>query len=111
MVQDSGPITIWANLETADVLSGEIHIAAGSVEEDEADEYSGRVTSVLPGGNLTFELEAIPKRLGERHAWRIRVTGLADVALGTFEILENLDDENIAVERDDPKDPDDPDDE
>jgi hypothetical protein len=91
LVQDAGGFTLWAGLETPDLLVGEIHVAAGSPEEDEADEYSGTFTSVLPAGQLTMSLEPLPKRSGERHAWRVRISGLEAVALRTFEFLEELD--------------------
>lgn len=88
MMEGAGPVTIRAHMATPDVLEGEIRVAAGSPGEEPQAEYAGTVTAVLPSGELTMSLESIPRGPGERHAWRMRVTGLGEVAFRSLEILD-----------------------
>ena len=88
MLEDAGPVTITGRLESSDLLSGTIRVAAGSPGEEEQDEYAGKVTAVLPSGELTLSLTAIPRRAGERHAWEMRVEGLETVALRSLDLLD-----------------------
>ncbi len=88
LVEGAGAIRLWARLETPDLLSGEMRVAAGSPDEEEADEYAGSVTAVVRGGEITLALEPLPKEPGERHAWRVRVSGLEKVGIEALVHLE-----------------------
>jgi hypothetical protein len=65
----------------ADLLEGEFRIAEGTAGAPAgSSEYTGTVTVPLEEGNVTFVLTPVTRAAGERHAFRIEISGLEAAA-------------------------------